>query len=77
MISSAQNPIDIHIGNRVQMARALSGMSREDLAEALGITPKTMFAYEVGERIGAGLLFSIAKILKQPIGYFYEGLPED
>ena len=77
MISSAQNPIDLHIGQRTQLARALAGLKLEELADALQITPQQMKGYEAGERIGAADLFTIAKILNQSISYFYEGLPSD
>ena len=65
----------MHIGNRIQLARAMAGIEREELASALDIAPEEMTAYELGDaRIGAVALFTIAAILKQPISYFYEGL---
>ena len=59
------------------MARAMLGLSLEQLADAVEISPKQMRAYEAGARLGASTLFAIAKILNQPIDYFYEGLPAD
>ena len=73
-----QSPIDVHIGTRVQLARATAGIEREELANGIATTPEQMMAYELGDvRISAAALFTIAAILKQPISYFYEGLGSD
>ena len=52
----------------------LIGMSQERLGELLGLTFQQIQKYEKGvNRIGAGRLFDIARILGVPIDYFYEG----
>jgi transcriptional regulator with XRE-family HTH domain len=62
----------MHIGMGVQMARAMAGIDRDDLANALEITSGEMKAYECGDvRISAAVLFTIAQTLKHPIDYFY------
>lgn len=77
MVSSSSNPIDIHIGQRIQLARILAGLTREDLAGALGISTGQLRSHEQdGQRLTAGALFAIAKLLNQPVGFFYEGLTE-
>lgn len=51
----------------------LIGMSQERLGELLGLTFQQIQKYEKGvNRIGAGRLFDIARILGVPIDYFYE-----
>jgi len=51
----------------------LIGMSQEKLGESLGLTFQQVQKYEKGvNRIGAGRLFHVAKILGVPIDYFYE-----
>jgi transcriptional regulator with XRE-family HTH domain len=56
----------------------MAGIQREELASSVEITPKEVLAYERGDaRIGAATLFTVAAILKQPIGFFYEGLVSD
>ncbi len=51
----------------------LIGMSQERLGELLGLTFQQVQKYEKGvNRIGAGRLFDIARILGVPIEYFYE-----
>src|SRR4051812_37637946 len=53
----------------------LIGMSQEKLGEMLGLTFQQVQKYEKGvNRIGAGRLFDVARILGVPIDYFYEGI---
>ncbi len=53
----------------------LIGMSQERLGELLGLTFQQVQKYEKGvNRIGAGRLFEVARILGVPIDYFYEGV---
>ena len=53
------------------------GMSQERLGELLGLTFQQVQKYEKGvNRIGAGRLFEIARILGVPIHYFYESVTE-
>jgi transcriptional regulator with XRE-family HTH domain len=69
------NPIDPHVGNRVRLRRMLIGMSQERLGELLGLTFQQVQKYEKGvNRIGAGRLFDISRILGVPIAYFYESI---
>ena len=71
------NPIDLQVGNRVRIRRMLVGMSQEKLGDLLGLTFQQVQKYEKGvNRIGAGRLFEVARILGVPIDYFYEGLEE-
>ena len=53
----------------------LIGMSQERLGEMLGLTFQQIQKYEKGvNRIGAGRLFDVARILGVPIDYFYESV---
>lgn len=53
------------------------GMSQERLGELLGLTFQQVQKYEKGvNRIGAGRLFEISRILGVPIQYFYESVVE-
>ena len=68
------NPIDIQVGNRVRIRRMLIGMSQEKLGDLLGLTFQQVQKYEKGvNRIGAGRLFEVARILNVPVDFFYEG----
>src|SRR5579871_309796 len=69
------NPVDVQVGNRVRIRRMLIGMSQERLGDLLGLTFQQVQKYEKGvNRIGAGRLFEVARILNVPIDFFYEGL---
>ena len=69
------NPIDIQVGNRVRIRRMLIGMSQEKLGDLLGLTFQQVQKYEKGvNRIGAGRLFEVSRILNVPIDFFYEGV---
>src|SRR6201996_6007744 len=69
------NPIDVQVGNRVRIRRMLIGMSQERLGDLLGLTFQQVQKYEKGvNRIGAGRLFEVARILNVPVDFFYEGV---
>ena len=69
------NPVDVQVGNRVRIRRMLIGMSQERLGDLLGLTFQQVQKYEKGvNRIGAGRLFEVSRILNVPIDFFYEGL---
>ena len=70
------NPIDKHVGRRVQIRRKALGMSQTNLADRIGISFQQVQKYETGiNRIGASRLQHIAKILNAPIPFFFEGAP--
>src|SRR5579863_3439216 len=69
------NPVDAQVGSRVRIRRMLIGMSQEKLGDLLGLTFQQVQKYEKGvNRIGAGRLYEIARILGVPIEFFYEGV---
>src|SRR6185437_16298621 len=69
------NPIDVQVGNRVRIRRMLIGMSQERLGDLLGLTFQQVQKYEKGvNRIGAGRLFEMSRILNVPIDFFYDGV---
>ena len=68
------NPVDLHVGARVRMRRKFLGMSQEGLAETIDLTFQQVQKYERGSnRISASKLFEIARALKVPVAYFFEG----
>jgi transcriptional regulator with XRE-family HTH domain len=70
-----QNTIDTHVGNRIRVRRTFLRVSQEKLGEHIGVSFQQIQKYEKGSnRIGAGQLFHIAKLLKVEPNYFYEGL---
>lgn len=76
-MSKTPNPIDIHVGARLRLRRLVLGMSQEKLGEELGLTFQQVQKYEKGvNRIGAGRLFEISRVLDVPVGYFYDELED-
>ena len=54
------------------------GLTQQQLAELVGVTYQQAHKYERGiNRVSAGRLFEIARLLGVPVGYFYEGIGEE
>jgi transcriptional regulator with XRE-family HTH domain len=71
------NPIDKHVGARVRMRRLMMNMSQSEIGNALGLTFQQIQKYENGaNRISASRLQSLCAVLKVPVPFFFEGLPD-
>ena len=71
---STPHPVDIHVGQRVRLARLSAGLSQSQLAGAVGITFQQVQKYEKGtNRISASRLYQFANILGVDIPYFFQG----
>ncbi|HEV2335961.1 MAG TPA: helix-turn-helix transcriptional regulator [Stellaceae bacterium] len=70
--------IDDHVGGRIRERRIMLGLTQQQLAEMIGVTYQQAHKYERGiNRVSAGRLFEIARVLNTPITYFYDGLGEE
>ena len=70
--------IDKIIGDKIYHLRLGKGLSREELAKVIGVTHQQLQKYERGvNRLSVGRMVLIAKALKKPIAYFYEGINEE
>lgn len=68
------NPIDVHVGKKLRLGRTLQGMSQESVGEAVGVTFQQIQKYERGVNcVRASRLFDLAKVLRVPITFFFEG----
>ena len=66
------NPIDIHVGMRLRLARA--ELSQTALADKVGVTYQQIQKYEKGtNRISASRLLQLARVLGVDVSYFFEG----
>ena len=75
MTKSTPNPIDIHVGSRLRLRRALIGMSQEKLGNALEITFQQVQKYEHGtNRISSSRLFQISRILDVSVSFFFDDM---
>src|SRR3954470_2616600 len=64
--------IDVEVGQRIRIQRLQSGLSQMTLAEKLGVTFQQVQKYEKGvNRVGAGRLTKIAKVLGVPVSSFF------
>ncbi len=76
--SKQPNNIDNIIGQRIGQLRVAKGMTRQKLAELLGITHQQLQKYERGiNRITASRLLEVSKNLETSVNYFYEGLEDE
>jgi len=67
------DPIDVHIGNRIRLARTAMQMSQTELGASMDITFQQIQKYESGaNRISAARLFKLSQILQVSITYFFE-----
>ena len=66
---------DRHVGNRIRERRVMLGLSQQQLAQMIGVTYQQAHKYERGlNRISAGRLYDIARVLSVPISWFFEGM---
>jgi transcriptional regulator with XRE-family HTH domain len=73
--SKKASSIDAQIGNRLRLRRMLRGMTQEELGGALGLTFQQIQKYEKGtNKMTAGRLFDVARVLGVPIAFFYDGV---
>ena len=67
--------VDRFVGNRIRERRVMLGLSQQQMAQMIGVTYQQAHKYERGiNRISAGMLFDIARVLRVPVSYLFEGL---
>jgi transcriptional regulator with XRE-family HTH domain len=75
--SRAQD-IDRHVGGRMRERRVMLGLTQQQLAELIGVTYQQAHKYEKGiNRVAAGRLYTIARVLGVDVGYFFEGIGDE
>jgi transcriptional regulator with XRE-family HTH domain len=73
--SSQEVDVDSYVGGRIRERRVMLGLSQQQMANLIGVTYQQAHKYERGiNRISAGRLFEIARVLRVPVSYFFEGL---
>lgn len=72
---SRAQEVDRHVGARMRDRRVMLGLTQQQLAELIGVTYQQAHKYEKGvNRIAAGRLYTIARVLGVEVGHFFEGL---
>src|SRR5919106_6945197 len=67
--------VDRHVGARIRERRIRLGLTQPQLAELIGVTYQQAHKYEKGiNRVAAGRLYNIARVLGVELNYFFEGL---
>ena len=67
--------IDRHVGARIRERRIMLGLTQQQLADLIGVTYQQAHKYERGiNRVSAGRLFEIARVLSVPVSYVFDGL---
>jgi transcriptional regulator with XRE-family HTH domain len=71
------DPYDVEVGRRIRARRMATQMSQMELACRVGVTFQQVQKYEKGtNRVAAGRLKRIAKVLQVPILYFFDDSEE-
>lgn len=71
------DPVDMHVGGQLRLARELTGLTQTEVGRALGMSFQVIQKYEQGEiRVSASRLFQLARLLRKSPDYFFEGLSE-
>ena len=73
-MSKSPQEVDRIVGRNVRIYRLAKGLSQTELADQLGLTFQQVQKYEKGvNRVGAGRLFEISKILDVSIVSMFRG----
>ena len=68
--------IDQHLGQRIAEARHMAGINCHQLATGLGISVDRLTRFETGQdHIPALCVALCARLLNQPLKWFFDGLP--
>ena len=69
--------VDAHVGERIRDRRIGLGLTQEHLANALNLSYQQVQKYETGaNRVSAGRLYEISKILQSDVSLFFYDLDE-
>jgi transcriptional regulator with XRE-family HTH domain len=67
--------VDAHVGRKIYELRIAFGMTRDTIAQKIGVTHQQFAKYENGSnRLSIGRLILLAGIFGKPPSYFYEGI---
>ena len=70
--------IDRHVGARIRERRIMLGLTQQQLADLIGVTYQQAHKYERGiNRVSAGRLFEVARVLSVPVSYFFDGIEQE
>jgi transcriptional regulator with XRE-family HTH domain len=71
--SRKSGDVDVRIGARVRLRRAVLGLTLEELGSRVGLSLQQIQKYEAGaSRIPATRLYEISQVLDVPISWFFD-----
>lgn len=69
------DPVDLHVGRQLRLARELAGLTQTEVGRALDMSFQVIQKYEQGEiRISASRLYQLAGLLSKNTDYFFDGI---
>ena len=69
------DPIDVHVGRQLRLARELLGLTQVEVGRSLSMSFQVVQKYEQGDiRVSASRLFQLSQLLGKPVSYFFEGI---
>ena len=72
--SEIENEYALEVAKRISQARReADGMTQRELADLLGVTERSVAAYESGEVIPYRFMRDLEKFLNRPVGWFLHG----
>lgn len=76
LLKKTSNSIDQLIGKRIKMRRTMLNMTQSNLASHIDLSFQQLQKYESGSnRISAGLLYRLSKILQVDLDFFFSQEP--
>ena len=74
---SGPDPIDVHVGARLRLARERAGLTQVELGRSLAMSFQVVQKYEQGEiRVSASRLVQLSRLLRKPVAFFFEALDD-
>jgi transcriptional regulator with XRE-family HTH domain len=71
------DPVDLHVGRQVRLARELAKLTQVEVGRRLGMSFQVVQKYEQGEiRVSASRLFQLSRLFGQPVSFFFAGLED-
>lgn len=72
---NSTDDIDKYVGSKIRQRRIMMGLTQQQLADLIGVTYQQAHKYERGiNRVSAGRLFEIARVLNVTVSFFFEGM---
>ena len=66
-------PVDIHVGGQLRLARERLGLTQSDLAHSLNVSFQLIQKYENGRcRVSASRLFQLTRLLNCSVAYIFD-----